>query len=105
MPPVAFVALLALSLRSAGVHARIAALSCAYFGSTAIGKRHFAVITRSRRRRGMGGAAFGLASATGGGGAAGAAAGAAIGVASAPHWALRKSFHFMPLRVPPDLAA
>ncbi len=30
---------------------------------------------------------------------------AAAGVASAPHWALRKSFHFWPLRVPADLAA
>src|SRR5579862_3629917 len=33
---------------------------------------------------------------------AGAAAGAA---ASEPHWALRKSFHFMPLSVPASLAA
>src|SRR6266702_7720493 len=37
-------------------------------------------------------------------GAAGAA-GAAAGVASAPHWALRKSFHFCPFSVPAVLAA
>ena len=39
-------------------------------------------------------------------GAAGAAAvGAAAGVASAPHWALRKSFHFMVPSEPSFLAA
>ena len=38
-------------------------------------------------------------------GLAGAAGAAAAGVASAPHWALRKSFHFWPFRVPADLAA
>src|SRR5690606_32933788 len=30
---------------------------------------------------------------------------AAAGAASAPHWALRKSFHFWPLSVPAALAA
>src|SRR6185436_6358850 len=46
---------------------------------------------------------FGAAGA--GAGAAAVGAGAAAGVASAPHWALRKSFHFWPASVPADLAA
>src|SRR5665213_3131863 len=48
------------------------------------------------------GARAGLVSVTGGG-AAGAAAG--VAVASAPHSALRKSFHFWPLSVPAVLAS
>src|SRR5215469_2946441 len=45
--------------------------------------------------------------AVGAGTSAGAAAGAVAGaaVASAPHWLLRISFHFMPLSVPAFLAA
>ena len=57
---------------------------------------------------GIAGAAIGLVAAClGAAGAAigGGAAGAAIGIASAPHWALRKSFHFWPLSVPDVLAA
>src|SRR5205814_2653028 len=77
------------------------ALSLAYFGSTADGK--------TAGPEGAAGAAAGAASffaSFGAAGAAGAAAvGAAAGVASAPHWALRKSFHFWPLSVPAVLAA
>ena len=52
---------------------------------------------------GGGGPGFGAGFASA---AAGAGAGAAAaGVASAPHSALRKSFHFWPLSVPADLAA
>src|SRR5437762_4734725 len=81
-------------------------LSLAYFGSTAFGN--------TAGPAGAAGAAASLASffagfaaaAFGSAGAAGAAAaGAAAGVASAPHWALRKSFHFWPLSVPAVLAA
>src|SRR5947199_156156 len=77
------------------------ALSLAYFGSTADGK--------TAGPEGAAGAAAGAASffaSFGAAGAGGAAAvGAAAGVASAPHWALRKSFHFWPPSVPADLAA
>src|SRR5205814_9811737 len=77
------------------------ALSLAYFGSTADGK--------TAGPEGAAGAAAGAASffaSFGAAGAAGAAAvGAAAGVASAPHWALRKSFHFWPFSVPSFLAA
>src|SRR6266851_4285619 len=61
-------------------------LSLEYFGSTAFGNT-----------AGPDGAA--------GAAAAAGAAGAAAGVASAPHWALRKSFHFWPASVPAVLAA
>ena len=68
----------------------------AYFVSTAAGKMAGPLGA---------GAAVGLASASfGAAGAAGAAA-AGVAVASAPHWALRKSFHFCPFRVPAVLAA
>src|SRR5207302_2529253 len=80
------------------------ALSLAYFGSTADGY--------TAGPEGAAGAAVGAASffaSFGAAGAAGAAAvgaaGAAAGVASAPHCALRKSFHFWPLSVPAVLAA
>src|SRR5258708_15867010 len=77
-------------------------LSLEYFGSTALGNT-----------AGAAGAAAGAASflvsfvgaAGAGPGAAEVGAGAATGVASAPHWALRKSFHFWPASVPADLAA
>src|SRR5438552_6980319 len=81
-------------------------LSLEYFGSTAFGN--------TAGPAGAAGAAASLASffagfaaaAFGSAGAAGAAAaGAAAGVASAPHCALRKSFHFWPLSVPAVLAA
>src|ERR1700740_122712 len=75
------------------------ALSLEYFGSIALGKIAGA--------EGCTGAAAGAASFLASLGAAGggAAAVGAAGVASAPHWALRKSFHFWPFRVPAALAA
>src|SRR6202021_900745 len=74
------------------------ALSLAYFGSTADGN------TALPTGAGKAGAASGFfATSLGAGAGAGAAAG--VAVASAPHSALRKSFHFWPLRVPADLAA
>src|SRR5882757_1220495 len=81
------------------------AVSLEYFGFTADGN--------TAGPDGAAGAAAGAASflasfgAAGAGVAAGVAAGAAAGVAvaSAPHWALRKSFHFWPLSVPAVLAA
>src|SRR6202041_2381720 len=72
------------------------ALSLAYFGSTADGN------TALPTGIGRAGAASGFF-ATSLGAGAGAAAG--VAAASAPHSALRKSFHFWPLRVPADLAA
>src|SRR3954451_4338184 len=85
------------------------AVSLAYFGSTAFGN--------TAGPDGSAGAAAGAASFLASFGAAsflasfGAAAGAAAGVAagaaaaSAPHCALRKSFHFWPASVPAVLAA
>src|SRR5262249_59625723 len=61
--------------------------SLEYFGETAVGNTAFPV-------------ALGAAAGVGAGAPPGAAA-----VASAPHWALRKSRQFCPLRVPADLAA
>src|SRR3954467_1659976 len=76
-------------------------LSLEYFGSTAFGN--------TAGPDGAAGAAAGaasfLASFFGAAGAGAAAVGAAAGVAAAPHWALRKSFHFWPASVPPFLAA
>src|SRR6266516_1306522 len=86
-------------------------LSLAYFGSTAFGNTAgpagAAGAAASLASFFAGLAAAGLASVVlGSAGAAGAAAaGAAAGVASAPHCALRKSFHFWPLSVPAVLAA
>src|SRR5712664_1627797 len=81
------------------------AVSLEYFGSTADG--YTAGPTgRAGAAAGAGAASFfGLAAVSFG--AAGAAAGVAAGAAaaSAPHWALRKSFHFWPLSVPAVLAA
>src|SRR5262249_11322395 len=59
-----------------------------YFGDTAVGNTAFPVAL---------GAVAGVE--------AGAPAVGAAAVASAPHWALRKSRQFCPLRVPADLAA
>src|SRR5437016_3036327 len=80
-------------------------LSLEYFGSTAFGN--------TAGPAGAAGAAAGAASflaclvaSFGAAGAAGAGAAAVgAGVASAPHCALRKSFHFWPPRVPAALAA
>src|ERR1700744_5636344 len=75
------------------------AVSLEYFASTADGKVALPVAA------GAGGGAASFFAAVVGAGAAGAAAGAAAGGASAPHWGLRESFHFMPGRVPAVLAA
>src|ERR1700761_6188398 len=104
MPPLPLVALLAWYWSSQVLNRCLPALRLEYFGSTAEGN------TALPTAAGAAGAAIGfgagavLASAVGAG-AAGAAAGAAAGVASAPHCALRKSFHFMPFRLPSALAA
>src|SRR5579864_3348820 len=50
-------------------------------------------------------AAAGAGAGLGVGAAAGADAVVGAAAASEPHWALRKSFHFMPLSVPASLAA
>src|SRR5581483_246721 len=78
--------------------------SVEYFDETAGGNMMLPVAT--------GGGAAGLAAgvaggalASLGGGAGGALAGAGSAVASAPHCALRNSFHFMPLSVPASFAA
>src|ERR1700730_17511538 len=103
MPPVVLAALLAFHC-SAQVCSRAKPGFCwAYFGSTTEGN------TALPTGIGAAGAAAGAASffasfgAAGAGAGAGMAAGAAA--ASAAHWALRKSFHFWPLRVPSVLAA
>src|SRR5262249_13659726 len=100
MPPLALVALLALYWSTQVCMRALPSLSLAYFGSTAFGN--------TAGPAGAAGAAAGAASflASFAAGAAGAgAAGAAAGVASAPHWALRKSFHFWLPSVPSFLAA
>src|SRR6476661_7840055 len=71
------------------------ALSLEYFGSTADGN--------TAGPAGAAGAAAGAASFFALASAAFGAAGAAV--ASAPHWALRKSFHFWSPSVPAALAA
>src|SRR6201994_4509004 len=100
MPPLPLVSLLALYWSTQVCMRALPADSLAYFGSTAVGNTALPVGAAGAAATGFG-AGAGLASAAG----AGAAAGAAAGVASAPHWALRKSFHFWPLSVPPALAA
>src|SRR5580692_9864230 len=80
-------------------------LSLAYFGSIADGKTALPAAAGAAGAAVGAGAAsfFGLASAAFG--SAGAAGAAAAGAAAAAHWALRKSFHFWPFRVPASLAA
>src|SRR5215831_3107605 len=108
MPPLALVALLALYWSTQVCMRALPSLSLEYFGSTAFGN--------TAGPAGAAGAAAGAASflaclvvsLLASLGAAGAGAGAAAvgaGVASAPHWALRKSFHFWPPSVPSFLAA
>src|SRR5882757_484241 len=83
------------------------AVSLEYFGSTADGNTA-GPAGAAGAAAGVASGFFGLAStAFGAAGAAGVAAGVAAGaaVASAPHSALRKSFHFWPLSVPAVLAA
>src|SRR6476620_3805071 len=71
--------------------------SLEYFGATAAGNAAFPVDA---------GEALGLAAGFAAAAAAGAgAAGEGVADASVPHSALRKSFHFMPLRVPAVCAA
>src|SRR5579871_6493538 len=72
------------------------ALSLEYFGSTAEGNT--ALPTEAGANGEAAGASLLAVVAAG-------AAGAAAGVASAAHWALRKSFHFWPFSVPASLAA
>src|SRR5437899_2800969 len=103
MPPLALVVLLALYWSTQVCMRALPSLSLEYFGSTAFGNT-----AGPAGAAGAGAASF-LACLVASFGAAGAgAAGAAAvgaGVASAPHWALRKSFHFWPLSVPAVLAA
>ncbi|RTL83954.1 MAG: hypothetical protein EKK35_02565 [Bradyrhizobiaceae bacterium] len=81
------------------------AVSLEYFGATAVGK--------TAGPAGAAGAAAGAAAAFGASFGAAAAFGASLGgavvaaagVASAPHWAFRKSFHFWSPRVPAAFAA
>src|ERR1700753_2164562 len=98
MPPLPLVSLLALYWSTQVCMRPLPALSLAYFGSIAFGKTALPAGIAA-------GGADAVVGAGAGGGAAGAAAGAAAGVASAPHWALRNSFHFMPLSVLSFLAA
>src|ERR1700740_3717318 len=103
MPPLALVALLALYWSTQVCMRALPALSLAYFGSTAFGKTALPVIVGAIGA-GAGAASFFAVVAGAGAGAAGAAV-VAAGVASAPHCALRKSFHFWPLSVPASFAA
>ena len=52
-----------------------------------------------------GNTAFPVAAGFGDGVSAGGGAVGGASVASVPHWAFRKSFHFIPFRVPASLAA
>src|ERR1700761_3261259 len=108
MPPLPLVALLALYWSSQVLKRCLPALRLEYLGSTAVGNT--ALPTAAGAAVGAAGAAIGFGAGAGlasavGAGAAGAAAGAAAGVASAPHCALRKSFHFMLAALPSALAA
>src|SRR6185369_139475 len=103
MPPLALVALLALYWSTQVCMRALPSLSLEYFGSTALGN--------TAGPAGAAGAAasffvsflVSLAASFGAAGAGAAAVGA--GVASAPHCALRKSFHFWVPSVPSFLAA
>ena len=69
-----------------------------YFGFTALGNTALPVATGAGAGAGAE-AVFGAGDGFGAGVGAAAGAEAVVGaaVASEPHWALRKSFHFMPL--------
>src|SRR5580693_257788 len=73
--------------------------SLEYLELTALGKTALPTATGAAEGAGAG-AAAGAEAVDDAGAAAGAAA-----PASVPHWALRKSFHFMPLSEPSVLAA
>jgi hypothetical protein len=81
------------------------ALSLEYFGETAFGNT--ALLGVAGATEGLVVVAVGFVGRAGAAAGLVAAAGAAAGVAdaSAPHSALRKSFHFMPLRVQAVCAA
>src|SRR5262245_150162 len=104
MPPLALVALLALYWSTQVCMRALPSLSLEYFGSTALGNT-----AGPAGAAGAGAASFlaclvvSLLASFGAAGAGAAAVGA--GVASAPHWALRKSFHFWSPSVPSFLAA
>src|SRR5437870_5453557 len=105
MPPLALLVLLALYWSTQVCMRALPSLSLEYFGSTAFGNT-----AGPAGAAGAGAASFlaclvaSLVASFGAAGAAGAAA-VGAGVASAPHWALRKSFHFWPPSVPAVLAA
>src|SRR6478672_3409602 len=103
MPPLPLVALLALYWSTQVCMRALPAVSLAYFASTAFGNTALPVGIGAGAAAGV--AASFFAAAAAGAGAGAAAAGAAAGVASAAHWALRKSFHFMLPSVPSFLAA
>src|SRR5947207_12807130 len=109
MPPVVLAALLAFHCSEQVCSRARPGFSWENFGSTAVGNTALPTSTGAvAGAAAVFGAGAGLASvAFGAAGAGGAAAGAAAGVAvaSAPHSALRKSFHFWPLSVPAVLAA
>src|SRR5215813_1544125 len=98
MPPLPLLVLLALYWSTQVCMRALPAVSLAYFGSTAFGKTALPVGAGAA----AGAASFFAAVVAAGAGAG--AAGAAAGVASAPHWALRKSFHFWLPSVPSFLA-
>src|SRR5262249_39004268 len=100
MPPLALAALLALYWSTQVCMRPLPGVSLAYFGSIAFGNT--ALLAGSGDGTGVVVSFFAVVAA---GAGAGAAAGAAAGVASAPHCALRKSFHFMVPSVPSFLAA
>ena len=72
--------------------------SLEYLGDTADGNTAFPVAAGA-------GAAAGFTAGFGDGVSAGGGAVGGASVASVPHWAFRKLFHFIPFRVPASLAA
>jgi len=75
-------------------------------GDTALGNTALPVAAGAGDGAGLAAVAFGgVAVEAGGGAAVGVVEGVGASVASAPHCALRKSFHFMSPRVPAPLAA
>src|SRR5215813_14522501 len=102
MPPLALVALLALYWSTQVCMRPLPGVSLAYFESIAFGNT--ALLIGSGDGTGVV-VSFFAAVVAGAGARAAAGAGVAAGVASAPHCALRKSFHFMVPSVPSFLAA
>ena len=82
--------------------------SLEYFGDTALGNTALPIAVGAGPAAAAGLAvvvAAGLATGAGGGAATAAGVDAGAADASVPHSALRKSFHFVPLRVPAACAA